>query len=145
MEAGSLSYTIELDNRRYFDTTELMRVFGQLDDKALNRAPKQKPLAQVQTDLLTQLVEEVRLLRHENKQQSAELKSLAQENKTQADQLVLIRQQLEQQPLLPAPAPKAIQPEPQVPEPEKKATQPGHHEYTSLLDKLRGSLSEQDG
>ena len=105
MESGRLSYSIELDNRRYFDTSELMRVFGQLDEKALKRAPKQRPLAQVQTDLLTMLVEEVRLLREENQKQSSDLKELSKENKVQAKELELVRKQLSDTPILmPPPA-----------------------------------------
>lgn len=63
MDAGRVSYRLRHDGRRELETTELMRAYGDLRQPAQPDTPS---MAQVGTaDVLTPLLEEIRLLRQE--------------------------------------------------------------------------------
>ncbi len=92
MKRGRLSYGIESDGTRYIETSELMRVYGEIATPETTMSHPVTPqmsqgeTANVTAQLLMELVQEVRGLREENRQQASRLEA--------------IRKQLEDRPLL---------------------------------------------
>ena len=127
MDSGQLSYDIERDKRRYFDTSELMRVFGQIGTLDVESVPKTKSQEDVQNDLLTQLIEEV-------KKQADDIRQLRKENAAQTEQLEAINKQLEARPLLEAP--KEVEPA-IVSDSNEPPVSTGKSEYSGIIQRMK--------
>ena len=122
MDTGKLVYRFGLDERRYIDTAELIRVYGELKAVVHQGVSKKAKPSDTPSDLLIQLIQEVKKLKEENRKQSEELAQ--------------IRKQLEERPLLEAPreapAPATVS---EVIEPP--AQEQPLHEFTSITQSLR--------
>ena len=62
MDAGKLSYGIGVDGRRWFDTSELMRVFGALELATQGSVSEKAKPIDTANDTLAEMVKEVRRL-----------------------------------------------------------------------------------
>ena len=125
MDSGKLAYTIGVDDRRYFDTSELIRVYGQLKEVRQDDVSKANPI-ETAAETLANLVDEVRLLRKENRKLTGLIET--------------VQRQMEERPLvLPAPDPVPTQPAQVVQEPSGSVeTKP-----MSMGD-LRARMKERD-
>ena len=124
MDSGKLSYSIGENDRRHFETSELLRVFGDLNIHSVPSVPSDSVPYDTPSDLLRMLVNEVRALR--------------QDNQAQAEQLAAIRKQLEERPLL--------EHKPPAPERAKNAAisnKPGNHAFSDLMKKIREGQEEE--
>ncbi|WP_263081315.1 hypothetical protein [Endozoicomonas sp. Mp262] len=76
MEKGKLSYRVGEDNRRYFESSELQRVFGQLHSIDTLEASRRKNKTDTQIDLLVMLVEELKQLTEMTQSQITHLEAI---------------------------------------------------------------------
>ena len=114
MNAGRLAYGIGEDGHRFIDTTELMRVYGEL----------RQPVAQVAQPAAEDMA-------HGGTQEIlAELKAIRGENQALRDELKAIREKLADRPRIEhKPAPE------HQPEPGQSTSTP--HPYGSLIERLK--------
>lgn len=89
MTSGRLSYKVELDGHRYFDTSELIRVYGELKVVTQPIVSSLKGASDTASNTLLKVLHQMELMQKKMDAQSEELAE--------------IRKQLEERPLLPAP------------------------------------------
>ena len=131
MDSGRITYSIGSDSRRHIETSELIRVFGEIrnnctllhtDTPAPDCTPEQ---------LIAQLVSEVQQLREDNRQQAEQMNLMAER---QAKELAAIREQLEERPLLEHQPKKVIE---RDPPPEPKPDKPAETSFKSIIQRLK--------
>ena len=154
MNSGALAYGVDVDERRYIDTAELIRVFGEISLEVTQEENSHTTRNVTYSDfLMEQVLEEVRLLREENG-------LLREESRLQREQLEKIQQQLANRPLLEDKTEvyqvNQVKPESAVPppshspsshSPQSTEDQNNHHRhaFSSIMDKLREGVGSGDG
>ena len=150
MNSGALAYGVDVDERRYIDTAELIRVFGEISLEVTQEENSHTARNVTYSDfLMEQVLEEVRLLREENG-------LLREEGRLQREQLEKIQQQLANRPLLEDKTevyqvnqvkPESAVPPPSSHSPQSTEDQNNHHRhaFSSIMDKLREGVGSGDG
>ena len=90
MSKGRLSYSLGADGQRQIETSELIRVFGELNKNYTPLHSSSLQANYTQAELITQLIAEVQQLRIQNRE-------LAEK---QAEELACIRKELQERPRL---------------------------------------------
>ena len=130
MGSGRLAYSIAANGQRQIDTSELIRVFG---DDLKNYTPlhtPEKPQNYTDSELITQLINEVKQLRLENRE-------LAQK---QADELAAIRKELSDRPRLEHQVISEVVPEPEASE---TPTEKPAHAYSDIIKRMKENMADQ--
>ena len=134
IKAGRLSCGFAVDGSQYIDTSELLRVYGEIRDSVTDAVTQktgkmsQGETTNVTTVLLAELVEQVKQLREENRHQ--------------AEQLTAIREQLKERPLLEDKSQENLT-NPNNPEFLSTASKPTKHHYSSIIAKMRANEVNQ--
>lgn len=134
MNTGRLSYSIESNGQRKIETSELIRVFGEISHSYTKLHTPESQENYTQAELITQLIEEVKRLRTENREQA----------QRQAEELAAIRQELASKPRLEhrLVSEKKVQP---LREPVSEEKNEPKHSYSDIIKRLKQSrVASQD-